>query len=293
MITGYYPGCSLTGTSKEYDISLRETLSALGVELREIDDWSCCGASSAHSHSHLLSLALPARNLQLASEQGMEEVLAPCAACFNRLAVAAREIEAKPELKRKIEYVLEKPYRDGVRVRSIIDMFESIGADEIASRTVLPLKGMKFACYYGCLLLRPETLPCGDDREQPRSMERLLEAAGASTVEWNFKTECCGASHSIARMDIVLDLSKMILDDARDHGADAVVVACPMCHSNLDMRQRTIRKRDAAHKDMPVLYLSELLGLAMGIDRAKLGLGLHFIDASPLLAKVRKEENPA
>ena len=290
MNIGYFPGCSLTGTSKEYDMSLREVLAALDVHLDEIADWSCCGASSAHVTNHLLSVALPARNLELAKEQGMAEVMAPCAACYNRLVSAQHEIATRPELKSKVEYVLEQKIDGAVTVLNIIELFQRIGTDAIAAKKTLDLDGMTVACYYGCLLVRPAALLGFDDAEQPRSMEALIAATGAKTVDWNFKTECCGAAHSIARTDIVVDLSKKILDDARAHGADAVIVACPMCHSNLDMRQRKMKNAADGHADIPVLYLTELIGLALGIEHKKLGLDLHFINPGPLLARAARKE---
>jgi heterodisulfide reductase subunit B2 len=290
MNMGYYPGCSLTGTGREYDLSLRAVVARLGVELQEIRDWSCCGATSAHVTNHLLATALPARNLLLAHKQSMKEVMAPCAACYNRLLAAQQAIATSGEMKRKVEYVLEEEYREGVEVLNIVQFFERIGADVIRSRVHTDLSGLKVACYYGCLLVRPHALTGFDDAEHPTSMERLIEATGATSVDWNFKTECCGAAHSIARMDIVVDLSKKILDDARLHGADLVVVACPMCHSNLDMRQRNMRRKDATHKDVPVLYLSEFLGLALGCDPASLGLDLHFVDPRPFLKAVGHKE---
>ena len=290
MNIGYFPGCSLTGTSKEYDISLRAVLKALDVELQELNDWSCCGASSAHVTNHLLAIALPARNMLLAHKQNLDEIMAPCAACYNRLVAAQHEINGSDALKLKIERVLEEPYTDGAQVINIIQMFERIGADAIRAKVKTDLSGLKVACYYGCLLVRPADLLHFDDAEQPVSMEKIIEATGAKTVDWNFKTECCGAAHSIARANIVLDLSKKILRDAQEHGADAVIVACPMCHSNLDMRQLNIKKQDSAFQNIPVFYLSELIGIAMGMDKKQLGLDLHFIDPMPELAKGAKKE---
>ena len=216
--------------------------------------------------------------------------MAPCAACYNRLVAAQHEIGKSDALKQKIERVLEEPYSDGAQVINIIQMFERIGADAIREKVKIDLSNMKVACYYGCLLVRPADLLHFDDAEQPVSMEKLIEAAGAKTVDWNFKTECCGAAHSIAHKSIVVDLSKKILRDAQEHGADAVIVACPMCHSNLDMRQRSIIKQDGSFKDIPVLYLSELIGVALGLDKKQLGLDLHFIDPMPVVAKGMKME---
>ncbi|MDH7516389.1 MAG: CoB--CoM heterodisulfide reductase iron-sulfur subunit B family protein [Bacteroidota bacterium] len=293
MTIGYYPGCSLKGTAKEYDRSLRAILGALGVELREIEDWNCCGASSAHAVSRLLATALPARNINLAAAQNYGEILAPCAACYNRLVAAKREIEQHAAVRQSVEYVLEEPFRPGVEIRNLIEFFERIGTETIAAAVRRPLQGLSAACYYGCLLVRPPEITRFDDAETPSSMERIVQATGAKTVEWRFKTECCGAAHSIARKDIVLDLSRQILDDARASGADLIVVACPMCHSNLDMRQASMRVRNGGRRSVPVVYLSELVGYALGFDARTLGLDLHFIDPAPALAKVQGKEVPA
>ncbi len=290
MSIGYFPGCSLTGTGREYDQSLREVLRTLDVELDEIQDWSCCGASSAHITSHTLAVALPANNIALADRQGLKEIMAPCAACYNRLVMAGHELRTNEAMRMKVEDVLETRVNTGLRIMNLIELFDEVGTDAITAKTTLDLSGITVACYYGCLLVRPADLVRFDDAEHPTSMERIVGAVGAKAVDWNFKTECCGAAHSIAHTEIVVDLSRRILDDARSHGADAIVVACPMCHSNLDMRQRNIRREDSGHKDIPILYLSELIGLAFGIELKKLGLDLHFIDPTPVLQKAARKE---
>lgn len=288
MNIGYYPGCSLSGTAKEFDVSLREVVKALGLELKEIDDWCCCGASSAHALNHLLSVALPARNLNLAKKQGFEQVFAPCAACYSRLLVSQHELNEDNELKNKVEKVLEEECSNGLEVLNILDFFKNIGYDTIKSKIKMDLSGINVACYYGCLLVRPSGL-CPDDTEQPTMMEEIVAATGANPVQWNFKTECCGAAHSIAHTGIVENLSKKIIDNALAHKADVIVVGCPMCHSNLDMRQVNIRKHFEGHKEIPVLYITELLGLAMGIDYKKLLVDLHYINTHPVLQKIRTQ----
>ncbi len=287
---GYFPGCSLTGTSKEFDSSLRAVLQKLGVELVEIQDWNCCGATSAHVTNHVLATALPARNLHLAAQQGLQEVLAPCAACYNRLVSAQHEIDSSPEIRKEVETAIGEPISGRVEILNIVQLFDRIGHDRIAALLSTQIAGMKLACYYGCLLVRPANLTQFDDAERPTSMERLIEAAGGKTVDWNFKVECCGAAHSIAHTEVVVTLSERILADARLHGADAVVVACPMCHSNLDMRQKNMKKKIAEHVDMPVLFLTEVLGLALGLSPKALGLDLHFVDPNPVLTRAMAQE---
>lgn len=283
MKIGYYPGCSLSGTGKEYDISLKKVLSFLDIELEEIIDWSCCGATSAHATNHLLSTTLPSRNLALANKQNIDEILAPCAACYNRLIVSQHEVEKNPQIKKATEELFGENNYKSISILNIIELFQKVGKDKIIEKRQSELKGIKAACYYGCLLVRPFEITGFDDSEQPHSMEELISAAGAIPVDWNFRMECCGASHSIAHKEIVVDLSEKIISDASLHGADVIVVACPMCHSNLDMRQRSMKN----NKKMPVLYLSEFIGLALGIKAEDLGLNLHFISSVSLLEKVK------
>ncbi|MCU0292838.1 MAG: CoB--CoM heterodisulfide reductase iron-sulfur subunit B family protein [Thermoanaerobaculaceae bacterium] len=286
MRIGYYPGCSLHATARELDESLRAVASALDLELQELDDWSCCGATSGHATNHLLSLALPARNLALAEAQGHDRVLAPCAACYNRLATARHEIAADAALAARVARVLERPFANRVTVANLVEVLRELGP-AITARAGRSLAGLKVACYYGCLLVRPAAVVGFDDPEQPTSMEDVVRAAGATPVAWQMRLECCGGAFSLARTASVVRLGRAILDDARRAGAEALVVACPMCHSNLDFRQSAMLER--GEKPLPVLYLSELVGLALGIAPDTLGLQRHFVDARPLAARAAAE----
>jgi heterodisulfide reductase subunit B len=290
MNFGYYPGCSLSGTAKEFDLSLKEVLKNLDTDLQEINDWCCCGASSAHSASHLLAVALPARNLMLAKEQGMTEVVAPCAACFNRLKVSQHELKTDEHIRIKTEELLETKYSDGLEVLNLISLFQKIGLDKIKSNNKIDISHLNVACYYGCLLLRPYDILKFDDPEKPTLMEEVVKATGAKPVDWNFKVECCGAAHSIAHTEIVEDLSMKIIDDAVNHKADVIVVACPMCHSNLDMRQKNIIKHHPGRTEVPILYLSQLIGISLGLSYKKLAMDLHFIDTKPLFDSIYAKE---
>ncbi|MBS1519210.1 MAG: CoB--CoM heterodisulfide reductase iron-sulfur subunit B family protein [Bacteroidetes bacterium] len=278
MKYGYFPGCSQTGSAKEYDISLRKVIEKLGVSFDEIEDWSCCGATSAHVTNHKLSTALAMRNIMLAEQQGMENIIAPCAACYNRLIMSQFEIANHSGIRKETEELLSASFQKDVKVFNVLELFLNIGIDKIIENRKRELNDLKVACYYGCLLVRPSGLTKFDDAEQPESMEKIAEATGAKTIDWNYKVECCGAAHSIARRDIVVDLSKKILDDAKYHGANVMIVACPMCHTNLDMRQRVMKRTYPEHEDFPVLYITELIGLALGMDEKELGIDLHFID---------------
>lgn len=285
MKIGYYPGCSANGTGKEYDISLKKVLELLDVQLEELNDWSCCGATSAHATNHLLSVALPARNLIIAKHQKLSEVVAPCAACYNRLIVTQHELETNPLLEKQTSELLGESTGVEISILNIVELFERIGKEKIVEKKKNDLKGIKAACYYGCLLVRPFEITRFDDAEQPSSMEKIISATGAGTVDWNYKIECCGGAHSFAHKEIVVDLSRKIIDDAKLHGADVIVVACPMCHSNLDMRQRAMKD----HQEMPILYLTEFIGLSLGILPKELGIDLHFISSDSMLEKIGKE----
>ena len=265
MKIGYFPGCSLKGTSKEFDLSVWRVLEALDVQLEDVNNWNCCGATSAHATSHILSLALPVRNLLLAKAQGFEEIVSPCAACYSRLINAQHEMSINAATRKKVEFVLEKEYSNGTVINNIIQIFYKIGLDKIKSRVTKKIEDARVACYYGCLLVRPNNITHFDDPEQPTTMETIVDALGIPTVDWQYKVECCGAAHSIAHTSIVEKLSKTIIDNAQENGANIIVVACPMCHSNLDMRQTGMKKHFPNHEPIPVLFLSELIGLAIGI----------------------------
>src|ERR1035437_1159874 len=235
MNLGFYPGCSLSGTAKEFNSSLREVFSALDINLEELNDWSCCGATSAHVTSHILSVALPARNLMLAKKQGFEELLAPCAACYSRLVSSQRELKLDEKMRMKVEDLLEDKVLNGLHILNLIQIFQKIGFEKLKEKKQVDISKIKAACYYGCLLVRPVDIALPDDMESPDSMESIIKSIGGKTIDWNFKTECCGAAHSIAHTDIVEKLCKGIIDNAEKHGADVIIVARPMCHSNLDM----------------------------------------------------------
>ncbi len=279
----YYPGCSLHGTAKEYDRSARLVCQALGLELREVEDWNCCGASSAHMVSRWLALSLPARNLQLVEKMGLETMTVPCAACYARLKDVSYELK-DPEVRAKIGRVLGGQVIGRVTVEPLIGTLTTQEIlDKAAGMIKKPLTRLKVATYYGCLLTRPPKVAQFDVPENPQSMDRLLRVLGAQVVEWYFKTECCGASLPVARTDIVLDLSRKLLTAAKKAGAEAIVTACPMCHSNLDSRQGEIRGRYGDDFKMPIFFFTELLGLALGYPARELLIANHLTDALSLL----------
>jgi len=280
MRIGYYPGCSLLGSSREFDESVRALAQAIGLELVTVPDWNCCGASSAHVLDHRLSLALPARILAQAEAAGLTEVLAPCAACYNRLTSARAALAADPREAAEVAAIIEMPVTGKVTVVNVLEVLDRL-RDVIKEKTVAPL-GRKVACYYGCLLVRPPKVVAFDRPEDPMSMDRLMAAAGAEALDWNFKTECCGAAFSVTRTDLVARMSGRIVAGAARAGAEAIVVACPMCQSNLDMRRPEINAALGADHQVPVLFITQALGLALGLDPVALGLQRHMVSALAL-----------
>lgn len=277
MDIGYYPGCALHGSSNDYGSSVRECLAALGVNLRELDDWICCGATAAHSLNHLLAVALPARNLAIAERDGLPDLLAPCPMCSMELLKSAAAMAASEDLRRRVSEIVELDIKGDTRVINLIQIYQMVGLAKIKEKAVRSLEEFHPACYYGCLLTRPSKTLRFDDCERPDSMETILRALGASPVDWNMKTECCGAGMTMADEDVVLDLSHKIIANAEQHGADCIVVACPMCHVNLDMKQADVERRFGCKHDMVVYYLSDLIGLALGLDEKTLGIDRHFV----------------
>ncbi len=276
MNIGYYPGCALHGSSNDYEQSLRACLGNLDVQLDEMKDWICCGATAAHSLNHKLSLALPARNLAVAERDGFKQLFAPCPLCSMQL-LKAKKAVADERMRKELSEIVEADVRGESEVLNLIQLFEKIGVERLKSAVKAPLKSITAACYYGCLLTRPPDVVHFDDFEQPSSMETIVTALGAKTVEWNYKTECCGAGMTMSNEDIVLELAHKILSNAAEHGANCVVVACPMCHVNLDMKQAAVEQRFGKKLGLVVYYLSDLVGLALGLSAEQLGINRHFV----------------
>jgi heterodisulfide reductase subunit B len=281
MKIGYYPGCSLLGSSRDFGESVVAVARALEVELVEVPDWTCCGASSAHAMDHLLAVALPAGVLASAARAGLDEVVAPCASCFNRLASARHAIQRDPALRKQVEQVLDVPagsletLAEKVRVLNVIDLLQRC-SDRIAAKVTQPF-ARAVACYYGCLLVRPGEVVGAERVEDPVSMDALVEKAGGKPVAWSFKTECCGAALSIPNTPLVGKLGARIVEDAAARQAEAIVVACPMCHSNLDMRRGAIDGARGKKSGLPVLFITQVVGLALGLPPSELGLERHFV----------------
>lgn len=289
MKYAYYPGCSLHSTAAEYDESFKTVCSILGVELAEIPDWVCCGTSPAHSSSHLLSLALPIKNLALAESDGQSEVVVPCASCFSRLKTALYETGQDQKLAEEINEIIESDFKRGVKVIHPLEIFSNLNPEIIRKSISKSYPQMKVVCYYGCLLTRPPKVMQFDICEYPMTMDRLLEDTGFSVLDWSYKTNCCGGSLTLSKTDTVLELCNSIMEDAKAVGADAIAVACPLCHANLDTRQEEVEAKYGTRHGLPILYFTQLMGLAFGVHPEELGIDKHFVSADNLLSGACKE----
>ena len=285
MKLGFYPGCSLEGSSREYNESVKAVAEAAGIGLEPVPDWNCCGATAAHNMSRELGLSLPARILAKAESAGMKEIVVPCAACYSRLKVTRHELLEDGELRKRISAVIEHDLRCDTEIINGLQFLHDHVMPAIEGKVRSPFE-RRVACYYGCLLVRPHKILKFDRLEDPQSMDEIVRKIGGDPIDWAFKTECCGAGLSVSKTELVGRLSGRILDDAGIRGAEAVVVACPMCHSNLDLRRGAIEKAMNRKYDMPVIYITQAVGLALGIDPAKLGLNRHMVP-------VRFKDRPA
>ena len=276
----FYPGCSLEGTAKDFHSSSYAVAGKVGLDMPEIEGWICCGSTAAHNSEALLADALPAANLLAARGR---TVAVACASCYSRLKMANHHIAGDPAVRAKVAEVVGSDYDGLTPVRHLLEILGEDMRSQVAAAVRRPLSGLKVACYYGCLLSRPPEITHFDDAENPMLMDRLLDTAGATVVDWPHKTECCGASFSITDPSIILDLTDSILAMAQAAGVDCIATACPLCQLNLDMRQKDIAAKRGHRYDLPVFYFTQLLGLAMGCSDSELSLGSLFVDPHPLL----------
>ncbi len=281
-IVAYYPGCSLETTATEYNHSTLAVCEALDFPLVEPKGWVCCGSSAAHRADPAAALHLPLENLALIERQGYKEVAMPCAACFNRHKAAQFEIREHPDHKEAVDQLMGYTYQDEVKVSTMIEaIYDHVGPVKLAEKTKNPLTGLKLVCYYGCLLTRLPEVTEAEHPEYPIQMDQLMTALGAEVLDWSFKTSCCGAGHSLTRPDIVVDLSGSLIQNAIDEGADAIAVACPLCHMNLDARQFQM---DIEHP-IPILYFTQLIAIGLDLPAKAAALNKNVVDPRPLLVQ--------
>ncbi len=275
-VYSYFPGCSLSSGAMEFDKSFRLVAAAFDIGLDELTDWNCCGASPAPHHwGGDLGILLPARNLHIAGSSH-DSMVAPCAGCFNRLKYAQHELAHNGELRRRTERVLREPVHYQTEVLNLVQLLNrEIDPGDLAGRSQGRLAGIALGTYYGCVLVRPPEIVRYDDPNNPVKMEPLLKAAGATIPHFPFKTECCGSYMGLARKEIVLQASRRIIEVTLECGIDALVTVCPLCHQNLDLRQQQINDAFGTDYHLPVLYLTQAIGLALGFSPAELGIEAH------------------
>ena len=282
MEIGYFPGCSLHSTATEFDMSVKAVCNALDVHLTEIPDWNCCGASAAHETSEELGFALPYLDLVKAEKAHLSTVLSPCPSCFSHLIETHDKVSESNEILDRLKDITEvDTYQGSVQNRHVLDFFNNeVGVDAIREKVTNPLEGLKAVCYYGCLTRLPGV--SFDAIENPMTMETLVEALGAEALDWSHKTECCGASLSITRTEVALRLGREILEAAKRAGARCIVVVCPLCQSNLDTRQTAINRKYGGSYALPIVYLTQLMGMAFGVPRRDLGFDKHLVSPDGL-----------
>ncbi len=293
----YYPGCSLLGMGIAYDESIRQIFKSLSVELEDLDDWNCCGATAYMAVNETAAYALAARNLCRAEKQisdgSIQDVIAPCAACYLVLNKAQHLLEEDCRESKNVKFALDAAgleYKGEVKVRHPLDVIANdIGLDKIKERVVKPLDGLKVACYYGCQMVRPYAT--FDDQFEPMEMDHLVESLGGEPVDWPLKTRCCGGSLTGTIQEIGLRLNYILLHEAKSHGAQVIATACPLCHFNLDAYQDQISRKFGNGYKMPIVYFSQLMGKAFGIGDEDLGLNRHFVPFESPIAPVQGERN--
>jgi len=292
MEIAYYPGCSLKQSSALYDLQSRMIFSELDVELKEIEDWNCCGATSAGKVDDFMAVAMPARNIGIAEAGGYSEIVIPCSACYSRTLVAQQRLKEDPALKAEINAELSCKLNGGLKISSILEvLINRIDAGSVKEKVVRKFRGLKPVCYYGCMQTRfPFTVPVPDDVENPQGMETVLKAIGIKAIDWNYKTYCCGASAAVNDPEVSLGLMSKIMKDAVDRGANCFVATCPMCQLNLDAHQDAFCEKHGIEERLPVYFITELLGVAMGLSATSLQVDRHFIDGITLLKELEAHE---
>lgn len=284
MKIALYPGCSLETSSSHYLKSLERVFQILEIDYTFMRDWSCCGATSVKSIDKQMNLMLNLRNLALAEEQGITELVVPCASCYHRLVSTHWELLQDRDLLKKLNRHTGFKFRGHLKVRNILDFLVTVvGLQKIAGKVTHPLKDLTVACYYGCLNTRVPKPESFDVMEYPMSMDRIVQALGAEVIDWSYKTECCGASLFLTVDNISERLVGRILRDASLRGVDCITTSCPMCQTNLDTKQSKIREEYAISRPLPSPFITQLMGLAFGSSEEEVGMDKNFEALGPLV----------
>lgn len=289
MKFAYFPGCAIQSSAQEYGMSCKAISEILGIELLEISDWNCCGSIDAvYSYDPLLAMAVAVRNLSLAETMNMD-IVTLCSACFFTLSRANNLLYEEPKLRWKVDTMLNDAglkYTGKVKVRHYLEVLvNEVGFDEISKHIKVPLKGLRVAPYYGCLLVRPPKISNFDDPEHPQSMDKLVETLGAENVNYIDKTRCCGASLVLTDEKVMMEMVKRLLLNAKNVDADCIITPCPLCHFNLDAKQKDIESFFDVKIDLPILYFTQLIGVAFGLEPKELGLNRNCVSPRQLLER--------
>lgn len=286
MKVSYYPGCTLKSNAKNFEDSTLCALRELGVDVKELSRWNCCGTVYSLTTDDLMRHLASVRNLIRVKEEQSDSVMTLCAMCYNTLKRVNERVKADPESLEKIHKFMDEEkiaYQGDVKVRHLLELLkEDLGFETIGKKVKKPLRGLKVASYYGCLLVRPKEVGL-DDMENPTILDDLISVLGAEAVDFPFKTECCGAYQTVDKPETVADRTYQILTSAQDRGAEVVSVSCPLCAFNLDHRQKETAQKYSGFKSIPIVYFTQLLAIAMGCQEKDLRLDLHYVDPKPLL----------
>ncbi|MBU1170529.1 MAG: CoB--CoM heterodisulfide reductase iron-sulfur subunit B family protein [Proteobacteria bacterium] len=287
MEVAYYPGCSLHQSSQFYDLQTKRIFSELGTKIVEINDWSCCGATSAGKFDDFLAVALPSRNLGIAENAGFTEMLIPCSGCYSSHLMAKTRLRSNETLRSDINAELAFPVKNTIKLLTILELLlEAAKQGKFESKITRQLKGLKPASYYGCMTRFAYDVPVSDNVENPQGMEKILDMLGAETMDWSYKTACCGASAAINDSETAMNLMGKIMKNAVHSGFNCIVTTCPMCQLNLDAYQNTYCNKFGIYERLPVYFITELIGVAMGIPLEELNAHRHFIDTLGLVKEL-------
>lgn len=282
MKFAYYPGCTGKSTAIECNESVEATARYLGVDLEEIPNWNCCGATSAHVTNYELALALPSRNLALAEKMSLD-IVTPCPSCLHRHKIAQNEFKKDPSLKARIEKDIGMPFKLSQKIKHVVEvLYWDVGTDSLQKRIKKSLRGLKAVIYYGCYLVRPPEIMEFDNPENPTIMDKIMQVLDVELLDWPCKVDCCGAGLSLTNPEIIKKLVNKIITSALDERADAIITACHLCHTNLDMLQSNNKN---SHQ-IPVFFFTELTALSLGSLNMKRWLGKHLVNPFGLLEKL-------
>lgn len=292
----YYPGCSMESSAIAYHDSLQAICAPLGLKLEEIHDWNCCGATEYLGINLIPAYSLIGRNLALASEQanGTRSIVAPCSACYLNLAKADHYMRERPVLGEKVNEALAAGglhYDPGsLEIRHLLDvLINDIGLDTIKSKVVNPLTGLRVAPYLGCMVPRPDYSKRWSDHEHPNELDRMLKALGAEVIDFPLKTHCCGGHMTQISPAMAFELIRRLIHGADQYHADVMVTVCPMCQMNLDAYQGETNRHFQTNYHMPILFFTQLIGLAFGLNPKDLGFGKELVSARAAMSRIGVE----